>query len=72
MSNDFKTWIDGASLMFLGSLFQSRGAAAWKALSPVTDFVFRMWSREVSNEERVAYVTVEGKTSSLKYSGARL
>ena len=28
--------MDGASLMFLGSLFQSRGAVAWKALSPVT------------------------------------
>ena len=26
-----------------------------------------MWSREVSNEERVAYVTVDEKTSSLRY-----
>ena len=57
--------------MFLGSLFHSRCAAAWKALSPATVFVFGMWSREGSNEERVAYVTVDDKTSSLKYSGAR-
>ena len=37
----------------LGSVFQSRGTAAWKALSLAIVFVFGMWSREVLNEEQV-------------------
>ena len=72
LSNNLKTWIIGAeSPIFIGSLLPSRGAAAWKALSPATASC--SWNMKQRSVEWRAggNVTVDGllliSTSSLAF-----